>query len=204
MGSLNLLEIEYDGKFAKEVRKTHYNLITTIEKQVGEELPYITRRRIKVGNNLAYLAFEGKVAGEELDFVLWAHSAINGKSKKTEVFNDLFSIYYCIPSDNPKIHSGLVNEKNDTLTFNEIIDEDFEGNPIYNRNSDSESKLIEKFIEKVGENEVEGELFIYTTLGPCLSCEKKIATLLSGYIENMEKVNANVWYCTDYSNKKFN
>lgn len=203
MGSLNLLEIDYKDHFAVEVRKTHYNLVIAIEKQIGKELPGKIRRRILLGNNLAYMSFKGKAAGEELEFVLWAHSAINCKSKLTEEFNDLFRTYYCLPSDNPEIPSGSVNEKNDTLTYNEYIEEDFEGNPIYNRNNDSESKLIEKFLEKVGKTEVEGELFIYTTLGPCLSCERKIATLLSRNIEDMENVKANVWYCTDYSNKNF-
>ncbi|MFS0688779.1 deaminase domain-containing protein [Sporosarcina sp. 179-K 8C2 HS] len=204
MGSLNLLEIDYSDEFAVEVRKTHYNLVTAIEKQVGKKLPLRVRRRILLGNNLAYMSFKGKAAGQELEFILWAHSAINCKSKLTEEFNELFSLYYCIPSDNPEIPSGSVNEKNNTLTYNEHINEDFEGNPIYNRNNDSESKLIETFLEKVGKTEVEGELFIYTTLGPCLSCERKIATLLSRYyIDEMENLNANVWYCTDYSNKNF-
>ena len=203
MGRLNLLQIDYKDDFAVEVRKTHYSLVTAIEKQVGKELPSKVRQRILLGNNLAYMSFKGKAAGEELEFVLWAHSAVNCISKLTREFNELFGKYYCIPSDKPEIPSGSVNELNNTLTYNESRDEDFEGNPIYNRNNDSESKLIEKFLERTGKNEVEGDIFIYTTLGPCLSCERKISTLLSRYFEDMENINANVWFCTDYSNKNF-
>lgn len=203
VGTLGMLEIDYKGDFAKTVRKTHHNLITEIERKVGEDLPDKIGKRIKRGNNLAYLSFEGEISGKNSKFIYWAHSAINGKSKKTETFNELFSIYYCTPNDSPKINSGSVNEKNDTITFNNDVEKDFEGNAIYNRNNDSESKLIEKFLEKVGKSKVEGELFIYTTLGPCLSCEKKIATLVSKYFCDMDKLNVNVWYCTDYSNKNF-
>ena len=131
MGRLNLLEIDYKDEFAVEVRKTHYSLVKAIEKQVGKELPSKVRRRILLGNNLAYMSFKGKAAGEELKFVLWAHSAINCKSKLTVEFNELFGNYYCIPSEKPEIPSGSVNEKNDTFTYNDHIDEDFEGNPIY-------------------------------------------------------------------------
>lgn len=201
VGSLNLLEIDYKDDFAVEVRKTHFNLVLAIEKQVGKELPFSVRRRILLGNNLAYMSFKGTAGGEELEFILWAHSAINGKSKWTKEFNELFGKFYCFPSGSPEISSGFVNEENNTLIYSEYIDEDFEGNPIWDRNNDSESKLIEMFLGKVGKTEVEGELFIYTTLGPCLSCERKIATLIGRYIEEMEKLNAIVWYCTDYGNK---
>ena len=202
MGTINYLQIDFLGPFAKEVRNTHFQLVTKIEEIIGRELPPPNGRHIKIGNNLAYLSFKGLANDEEFNHVLWAHSGINGKSRKLAEFNELFNIYYCMPSEHPRIPSGLVNEKNDTLTYIEV-ENDFNGDAIYNRNNDSESKLIERFLELVGDRELCGELFIYTTLGPCLSCEKKLTELVTKFFADYEKLNVNVWYCTDYSNKNF-
>lgn len=202
MCKLNFKEIDYKGELAVEARKTHKNIVMSIEQKVGKKLPWDIRHKIINGNNLAYLHFEGYLDGTSSKSILWAHSKINN-SKKTEAFNELFRIYYCTPSGNPIIKSGSVNEKNDTLTFNEGVKKDFEGNVIYNRNNDSESKLIERFLKEVGDCNIEGELFLYTTLGPCLSCHKKIATLVGNNFGKMNRLSINVRYCTDYSNKNF-
>ncbi len=39
MGSFNYLQIDFQGSFAKEVRKTHYRLVTKIEEAIGKSLP---------------------------------------------------------------------------------------------------------------------------------------------------------------------
>jgi hypothetical protein len=201
LGRLNKCQIDYKSEFAIKVRQTHLRLIQQLEKNTGQKLHRHFENRIKYGNNVAYLSFEGEIGEDKQDFLLWAHSAINGKSPKLEAFNPYFHIYYCMTESNPIIQSGSVNEKNDTLTDNQEVEQDFQGNPIYNRNNDSESKLIERFLHVVGDNSVSGELFIYTTLGPCLSCYRKIVNLIDSSLGDFEDLNVELWYSTDYSDK---
>lgn len=202
MSILNTYKIDYKGEFSKTIRKTHKVLVEKIEENAGEKLPNSFRRRILLGNNFAYLSFDGKINGQESYFLIWSHSAING-TKRLERFNEFFKEYYCMPKKDNKIPVGAVNEKNDTLVYDENIKDDFDGNPIYIRANDSEAKLIEEFLFRTQGKDIEGDLFFYTTLGPCLSCEMKFKKLIDGFIENMGKVNVEVFYCTDYSDKNF-
>lgn len=198
MGKLSITQLERDNDFTIYLQDIHLDLLE------GAEIVYETEMSegfwAKMQNpNLAYLNFEGELDGQSNNTTLLAHSGINGQRKGEPITEYLPEIYEMEPIK-PHYKSAFVNRLNDLCSYDMNKVKNDLREMVWNRNVDSESKVLEGFLHILNEGvkEASGNLVIYTFYYPCLSCSNKVVKVINELSERYPKIDIDIWYVEKY------
>ncbi|WP_078544782.1 deaminase domain-containing protein [Litchfieldia alkalitelluris] len=194
MGKVFITQLERTNDFTSFLQEMHLDFLEGIERESKTQMSDEFWDKMQ-NPNLAYLNFEGELDSRASSVTLLAHSGINYRKKGEPITNYLNYVYELEPKK-PFYKSGFVNRFNDFCCFdiNKVKEELIED--VWNRNVDSESKVLEKFLKLLnsGVNDVAGNLVIYTFYYPCLSCSNKIMKIINELSERYPKLDVDIWY----------
>ncbi|MDM5282669.1 deaminase domain-containing protein [Peribacillus frigoritolerans] len=199
MGNVIITQLERDNDFTSCIEKIHLDLLEGIEEKLN--VPMSEEFWNKMQNpNLAYLNFEGNINSSEENITYLAHSGINNFKKSEPITKFLNKVYEYKPGKE-RYRSSNVNRSNNVLAndLKKIIQKS-RSTTAWNREVDSESKLLETFLAILDEGilELEGELLLYTFYYPCLSCSNKVVKVITELSQRFPKLNIEIWYVEEY------
>lgn len=149
--------------------------------------------------NLAYLNFKGELDGQSNSTTFLAHSGINRFKEGEPITKYLPEVYELEPMK-PRYKSGYVNRMNDFCSYDVKKVGSELRKKVWNRNVDSESKVLESFLQMLndGVKEAAGNLVVYTFYYPCLSCSNKVVKIINELSERYPKIDIDIWYVEKY------
>lgn len=198
MGTVNITKLNKDDIFTNLLQEIHCDLLEAIENHYDVQMSEDFWAKMN-GPNLAYLNFEGRLNQNEEKVTYIAHSGINNY-KATEPITEYLDDVYEFKPITEKYKSGFVSRNNRILTYriDDIIQKPRSGE-VWKRDVDSESKLIETFLDRgKGVEKLEGELLLYTFYYPCLSCSNKMVKVITQLSQQFPGLNIEIWYLEEY------
>ncbi|AQQ54094.1 deaminase domain-containing protein [Planococcus lenghuensis] len=197
MSKYSLIKIDRKrpSDFYKEYEENYKRLLESIlERNPGITQDYFNT--LAKSPNIGYLVFTGKVSGREQRVELFAHSQIQSERNKniSPELHEYLLQSYSVQVDEPNYQDGYVNSTNDELYFRDSL----KMKDVWYRDVDSESKLVENFFRRYRNEEIQGEIQLFTTFSPCLSCNNK----LLNFIKEHDDISIEVSYLRVYNGFK--
>lgn len=201
MGTIKITQLESVNELTENLQSIHLDLLEGIENKYKVEMSRNFWSKMS-GPNLAYLNFEGSIDDVYNNTILLAHSGIN-KYKENEPITEFLNEVYTVAQSNSIFPNYYVDREN-KISVKEIsfLKNSLQEN-IWNREVDSESKVIEEFIINLKVKRVKtirGNLLLYTYYYPCLSCSNKLLKVLDMLSTTYPELNIDIVYVIAYGN----
>lgn len=195
---ISIIKLDKDNDFTDCLQEIHLDLIEAIDEAYNTNMGNDFWEKMQ-NPNLAYLNFDGEIGDQYENVTFMAHSGINKPKKKEPITAYLPEVYELAPFK-PYINSGYVNRLNNICVYDERFVKSNLKETIWKRDVDSESKVLESFIDILNQKnkEIAGELVLYTFYYPCLSCNYKVVKIIRDLSRMYPRLNIEIWYVEEY------